>query len=183
MGAPGVSPEVTLSAINGGRRVTITDANGPKFFDVFNGEDGDDGVGIASIEQTTTSEADGGSNVFTVTLTNGKQATFTVKNGSKGSSATINGVEALTIEAESGIEAWQGGDTLTLKLSSHSQAASTITEGTFGGRVKASAQSGGQTSNVSLLRNSKLVAEDVYDPTTDDPTVNGEIVWIYKAVE
>lgn len=49
------------------------------------GEDGTDGVGIASIKQTTTSSADGGSNVVTVTLTNGTTATFTIKNGSKGS--------------------------------------------------------------------------------------------------
>lgn len=48
------------------------------------GRDGEDGVGIASIKQTTTSSADGGSNVFTATLTNGSTATFTVKNGSKG---------------------------------------------------------------------------------------------------
>lgn len=49
------------------------------------GSDGDDGVGIASVTQTTTSSADGGSNVVTVTLTNGATSTFTVKNGSKGS--------------------------------------------------------------------------------------------------
>lgn len=42
-------------------------------------------VGIQSIEQTTTSTADGGSNVITVTLTDESQVTFTVKNGSKGS--------------------------------------------------------------------------------------------------
>lgn len=51
----------------------------------FDGEPGEDGVGIASIQQTTTSTADGGSNIFTVTLTNGTTATFTVRNGSKGS--------------------------------------------------------------------------------------------------
>lgn len=49
------------------------------------GKDGADGVGIASIKQTTTSTADGGSNVFTVTLTDGNTAKFTVRNGSKGS--------------------------------------------------------------------------------------------------
>ena len=42
-------------------------------------------VGIQSIEQTAASTADGGSNVFTVTLTDGSEANFTVKNGSKGS--------------------------------------------------------------------------------------------------
>lgn len=43
------------------------------------------GVGIESIEQTTTSTEDDGNNVITVTLTNGKQYNFTVQNGSKGS--------------------------------------------------------------------------------------------------
>lgn len=42
-------------------------------------------VGISSIEQTTTSNADGGSNIITATLSNGTKTTFTIKNGSKGS--------------------------------------------------------------------------------------------------
>lgn len=49
------------------------------------GPKGDDGVGIESVVQTTTSSEDGGSNVMTVTLTDGAKYTFTVKNGSKGS--------------------------------------------------------------------------------------------------
>jgi hypothetical protein len=49
------------------------------------GPKGEDGIGIASVVQTTTSSADGGSNVMTVTLSNGTKSTFTVKNGSKGS--------------------------------------------------------------------------------------------------
>lgn len=49
-------------------------------------------VGISSIEQTTTSNADGGSNVVTVTLSNGTKSTFTVKNGSKGSQG-IQGIQ------------------------------------------------------------------------------------------
>ena len=46
--------------------------------------DGEDGVGIKSVVQTTTSSADGGSNVITVTKTDNTTSTFTVKNGSKG---------------------------------------------------------------------------------------------------
>lgn len=42
------------------------------------------GVGVASVKQTTTSTESGGSNVVTVTLTNGNTYTFTVKNGAKG---------------------------------------------------------------------------------------------------
>lgn len=49
------------------------------------GDKGDTGVGVQSVAQTTISNTDGGSNVVTVTLTNGTTSTFTVKNGSKGS--------------------------------------------------------------------------------------------------
>lgn len=59
-----------------------------------------DGVGVASIEQTTTSAEDGGLNIITVTMTDGTVSTFTAQNGSKGSSgdsayvvATNNGFE------------------------------------------------------------------------------------------
>jgi len=41
-------------------------------------------VGIESVKQTTTSTEDGGTNVVTMTLTDGTKATFSVKNGSKG---------------------------------------------------------------------------------------------------
>lgn len=56
------------------------------------GDKGDTGVGVASVAQTTTSNADGGSNVVTVTLTDGSTSTFTVKNGSKGSQG-IQGIQ------------------------------------------------------------------------------------------
>ena len=59
-----------------------------------NGEDVEEGgeypatiyaVGIESVEQTTTSTTDAGTNIVTVTLTDGSTQTFSVKNGSKGS--------------------------------------------------------------------------------------------------
>lgn len=52
------------------------------------GETGDQGVSISKVEQTTTSSADAGTNVVTVTLSNGVTSTFNVKNGSKGSTGT-----------------------------------------------------------------------------------------------
>lgn len=48
------------------------------------GADGVDGVGIQSVMQTTTSAEDGGTNVITVTKTDGSTSTFEVRNGSKG---------------------------------------------------------------------------------------------------
>lgn len=77
-------------------------------------------VDIVSVKQTTTSSADGGANVMTVTLSDGSAETFIVKNGSKGSigatgaAATINGVNALTLKAGNGISATQSGTTLTI---------------------------------------------------------------------
>lgn len=49
------------------------------------GIQGDRGVSVQSVVQTTTSTEDEGINVITVTLENGTQSTFQVKNGSKGS--------------------------------------------------------------------------------------------------
>lgn len=49
------------------------------------GEKGETGVGVASIQQTHKSTADGGLNVWQATLTDGTQSAFTVVNGSKGS--------------------------------------------------------------------------------------------------
>lgn len=46
---------------------------------------GKDGVGILEVKQTTTSTEDGGTNIVTVTKTNGEKSTFQVRNGSKGS--------------------------------------------------------------------------------------------------
>jgi len=54
-------------------------------FDGADGAKGDDGIGIVSVQQTTTSTADDGNNIITVRLTNGTTSTFTVQNGSKGS--------------------------------------------------------------------------------------------------
>ena len=92
--------------------------------------------------------------------------------GPAGANATINGVNALTIAAGSGLSGSQSGNTFTLSLTSHNQAASTITAGTFAGQVVANGS--GQTPGTYLLRNSKLVSAET------NPTVNGEICWTYE---
>ena len=48
------------------------------------GKDGEDGVGIKSIEQTVTSTESGGENKIEITLTDDKKEEFTVRNGEKG---------------------------------------------------------------------------------------------------
>lgn len=51
-------------------------------------------TGISKVEQTTTSQDDGGTNVVTVTLTDGNTATFQVQNGSKGSTPKITATKS-----------------------------------------------------------------------------------------
>lgn len=76
------------------------------------GDPGPQGVSITKIEQTTISTADGGSNIVTVTLSDGTSSTFTIKNGSKGSagdqgisvtSATIDANYHLKLTLSSGV--------------------------------------------------------------------------------
>ena len=89
---PSVSADGVISWTNDGGKDNPTPVN-------IKGNSGTDGVGIQSVVQTTTSTADGGDNIITVTLTNGNTATFTVKNGSNGSdgsSATVTVDSALS---------------------------------------------------------------------------------------
>ena len=87
-GNDGFSPVVSVAAITGGNRVTITDASGAKSFDVLNGSagkdgsNGKDGAAGASVTVKSVSESsvDGGNNV--IAFSDGK--TITIKNGSKG---------------------------------------------------------------------------------------------------
>ena len=73
---------ITLSTgetIDAGYAVGPAGATGPA------GANGQDGVGIQAVVQTTTSTEDGGTNIVTVTKTDGTISMFTVRNGSKGS--------------------------------------------------------------------------------------------------
>ena len=117
--------QTTTSSADGGTNViTVTLSDGNTFsFNIKNGSRGGvgpGGVGITSIKQTTTSNADDGTNVITATLSNGQTSTFNIKNGSmgsKGSDATINGVNALTLDTDSGITSYQDGESMTIGAS------------------------------------------------------------------
>lgn len=60
-------------------------ADGAPGKDGADGKPGADGVGIQSVVQTATSTEDGGTNIITVTKTDGTSSTFAVRNGSRGS--------------------------------------------------------------------------------------------------
>lgn len=76
-GEDGVSPTVEITEIEGGHRVTITDAEGEKPFDVLHGKDGKDG-------QDAKDGADGISpTVETTQIDGGYRVSITDKNGTK----------------------------------------------------------------------------------------------------
>ena len=72
------------------------------------GSGGEGGVGIASVVQTTTSTESDGINEVTVTLTNGNQSVFQVRNGSQGEQGEqgIQGVQGL--QGEQGLQGNSG---------------------------------------------------------------------------
>ncbi len=77
-------------------------ADGAPGQDGADGIDGQDGVGIASVVQTTTSIADAGVNVVTVTLTDGSASTFEVRNGHTGSGGSGEGGDVVYVPGEKG---------------------------------------------------------------------------------
>lgn len=80
-GKDGVSPTVTIEQIDYGTRVTITDVNGTKSFDVMNGRDSKDG--IDGFSPTVSIQPIDGGHKVTITDANGAQS-FDVMDGEDG---------------------------------------------------------------------------------------------------
>ena len=76
---------------------------------------GADGIGIQSVEQTTTSTVDGGINVITVTKTDGTSSTFTVRNGSKGSTGATGAAGKDGYTPVRGTDYWTADDIATIQ--------------------------------------------------------------------
>lgn len=78
IGSGGNAVTIELTKEGGVTTLSITDASGTQTATI------NDGVSIASVEQTATSTEDGGENTLTITLSNGTKTDFIVRNGSKG---------------------------------------------------------------------------------------------------
>lgn len=88
-GDDGISPSVALANIEGGHRITFTDAQGKKHYDVNNGKDGKDGkdgVGISEVVQVYTSYESEGINEVALVDAEGNMVSgvFEVRNGKQG---------------------------------------------------------------------------------------------------
>ena len=100
-GDNGISPTVTVTDITNGHRVTITDADGMKTFDVMNGAQGDPGgkgdPGAPGTSPTVTvTEITGGHRV-TITDESGEH-TFDVLDGEDGTTPTVDSAMSSTSE-------------------------------------------------------------------------------------
>lgn len=84
-GADGQTPYIKNGYWYIGDVNTNVKAQGVDGKDGTDGSNGKDGVGVKSVVQTTSTSADGGANVMTVTLSDGTKSTFTIYNGGKGS--------------------------------------------------------------------------------------------------
>ena len=94
---------------------------------------GADGIGIQSVEQTTTSTVDGGINVITVTKTDGTSSTFTVRNGSKGSTGATGAAGKDGYTPVKGTDYWTADDIAAIQSYINEKAAAlqskSITDG------------------------------------------------------
>lgn len=72
---------IITATLTNGTKSTFEIQNGSKGSKGDKGDKGDTGIGIQSVEQTTISSEPGGTNVVTLTLTDGSKKTFSVKNG------------------------------------------------------------------------------------------------------
>ena len=105
---PTVSEDGVLSWTNDGGKANPEPVN-------IKGEDGADGIGIQSVEQTATSAEDGGTNIITVTKTDGTSSTFTVRNGSKGSTGATGARGASGYTPLRGTDYWTADDITTIQ--------------------------------------------------------------------
>lgn len=94
---------------------------------------GADGIGIQSVEQTTTSTEDGGANIITVTKTDGTSSTFTVRNGSKGSTGATGAAGKDGYTPVKGTDYWTADDIAAIQSYINEKAAAlqskSITDG------------------------------------------------------
>lgn len=128
-GKDGFSPVISISAITGGNRITITDANGTHTVDVLDGKDGkngspgQDGNGISSAvlnaDYTLTLTFDDGTKYTTPSIRGATGATGSSgkdgSNGKDGTSVTVKSVSESTADGGSNVVTFSDGKTLTVK--------------------------------------------------------------------
>ena len=97
--------------------IWLDESGGAAIFPI-EGINGTDGIGIQSVEQTVTSTEDGGTNIITVTKTDGTSSTFAVRNGSKGSTGATGATGSAGEDGYTpvrGTDYWTADDIATIQ--------------------------------------------------------------------
>ena len=113
-GNDGVSPTIEVTAIEGGNRLTITDANGIKTVDIMNGQ-GESGEGTAGkdgVSPTVAVSKTGSVTTITITDVNGTK-TATINDGAKGDKGDKGDPGAKGDTGEKGADGAKGADGYT----------------------------------------------------------------------
>ena len=137
-GKDGVSPTVTVSAITGGNRITISDKNGSKSVDVMDGKDGDDGKDAVS--PTLTVSKSGKVTTVTIKDANGtKTATINDgadgkdgEDGKDGTSVTVSNVSESTASGGTNVVTFSDGKKVNIKNGKDGQDGKDGSNGTNG---------------------------------------------------
>lgn len=91
---------VLRGAVSRGIKAAEVDARGNLVFTLTDNSRLDmgmvHGTDITKVEQTVTGSGDGGENTITVTLSDGTEHSFTIRNGSKGDRGTVSSCWAYT---------------------------------------------------------------------------------------
>ena len=98
--------------------------------DGTDGAPGADGIGISKIDFNS-STVDGGNNVITITKTDGKSSTFTVKNGTAGTNGN-DGVSITAVSQTNTSNADNGNNVITVYLSNGNASTFTVKNGSKG---------------------------------------------------
>lgn len=129
-GADGVSPAISVTAIAGGHRITITDKSGTKNVNVMDGADGSsgkDGTSVTHSWNGTTLTVTSASGTSSANL---KGATGAAgSNGKDGTSVTVTNVTTSSADGGSNVVTFSDGKTVTIKNGSKGSTGDTGADG------------------------------------------------------
>ena len=202
-GSDGYSPTVSVTPIANGPRVSITDANGTKTFDVMDGEDGATFYPYVDIDGNLSWTNDGGlQNPQTVNIKgpagqdgkDGQQgpagpagqdgkdgATGPAgADGKPGADAKINGVNVLTIEVDENLTITQNGSVLKIGLGKVPESSQSTVVALLTGNWAEENGKYSQTVSVPFMTaDAKVVSVDVQKTGTDDDAdAEAEAGWV-----
>ena len=168
-GKDGTSATVSVSDIEGGHRITITDANGTKTVDVMDGEDGHVGAPGASGKD--------GNGIKSAVLNADYTLTLTFDDGTSYTTPSIRGATGATgipgNDGSNGVSATHSWNGTVLTVTSASGTSSADLKGPKGDSVKGDPGADGVSPTVAISKSGKVTTVSITDKNgTKTATIN-----------